>query len=377
MTGARSAGSPPSSDREAVVALIGREPLAGFEVAVRCPFGAPAVVRNAPRDDRGRPFPTRDWLTCRALAEAVSRLEAARRGPDARVRRGHARARPGRAPAPRGAPRRPPDRRLRRSAPREVPARAARVRDGRGGLAGGRLDRRARRPARGPSAAASPPRRASHELARPGRRRGAVLVGRGAGAPVAARAAGRRRAPAAGSCPPSTTSCAAASASPSRWPTSPAPTTRRASWYLDLAARVAPREPDAWDPAVALDAAFAGYSRQAIGRAPVSTDRASRPRPRRPPRRRISLALALLLLVVALVIGVAGGLRRQGRLPARRPRHRGALGAGDHGDGAVGGAVDAPASPGAGALQVLASTGSLVSPRSMRAWISGRAARSR
>jgi hypothetical protein len=35
------------------------------------------------------------------------------------------------------------------------------------------------------------------------------------------------------------------------------------SWYLHLAARVAPREPDAWDPAVALDAAFAAYSRQA------------------------------------------------------------------------------------------------------------------
>jgi hypothetical protein len=34
-------------------------------------------VRNRPRDERGRPFPTRDWLTCRALAEAVSRLEAA------------------------------------------------------------------------------------------------------------------------------------------------------------------------------------------------------------------------------------------------------------------------------------------------------------
>jgi hypothetical protein len=77
MTGARSAGSRPSSDREAVAALIGREPMAGFEVAVRCPFGAPAVVRNLPRDDRGRPFPTRDWLTCRALADAVSRLEAA------------------------------------------------------------------------------------------------------------------------------------------------------------------------------------------------------------------------------------------------------------------------------------------------------------
>ncbi len=77
MTGARSAGSPRSSDREAVAALIGREPLAGYAVAVRCPFGAPAVVRNRPRDARGRPFPTRDWLTCRALAEAVSRLEAA------------------------------------------------------------------------------------------------------------------------------------------------------------------------------------------------------------------------------------------------------------------------------------------------------------
>jgi hypothetical protein len=77
VTAARSAGSPPSSDRAAVAALIGREPLAGFEVAVRCPFGAPAVVRNLPRDDRGRPFPTRDWLTCRALVDAVSRLEAA------------------------------------------------------------------------------------------------------------------------------------------------------------------------------------------------------------------------------------------------------------------------------------------------------------
>jgi hypothetical protein len=36
------------------------------------------------------------------------------------------------------------------------------------------------------------------------------------------------------------------------------------AWYLDLAARAAPREPDSWDPAVALDAAFAGYSRQAV-----------------------------------------------------------------------------------------------------------------
>jgi hypothetical protein len=35
------------------------------------------------------------------------------------------------------------------------------------------------------------------------------------------------------------------------------------TWYLDLAARVAPKEPDAWDPAGALDGAFATYARQA------------------------------------------------------------------------------------------------------------------
>jgi hypothetical protein len=35
------------------------------------------------------------------------------------------------------------------------------------------------------------------------------------------------------------------------------------SWYLDLAARVAPREPDAWEPAITLDAAFGLYARGA------------------------------------------------------------------------------------------------------------------
>jgi hypothetical protein len=77
MTAAPSAGSPRSSDRADVAALLGREPFTDLRVAVRCPHGGPAVVRNAPIDLRGRPFPTRDWLACRALAEAVSRLEAA------------------------------------------------------------------------------------------------------------------------------------------------------------------------------------------------------------------------------------------------------------------------------------------------------------
>lgn len=73
-SGASSPGS--SADAEAVRRLIGRAPLAGFRVAVRCPFGAPAVIENDPIDDRGQPFPTRQWLACRALSTAVSRLEA-------------------------------------------------------------------------------------------------------------------------------------------------------------------------------------------------------------------------------------------------------------------------------------------------------------
>lgn len=77
MTAAHSPGSPASSDRRDVAALIGREPFTDFHVALRCPHGGPAVVRNAPLDLRGRPFPTRDWLACRSLGEAVSRLEAA------------------------------------------------------------------------------------------------------------------------------------------------------------------------------------------------------------------------------------------------------------------------------------------------------------
>jgi hypothetical protein len=41
-----------------------------------------------------------------------------------------------------------------------------------------------------------------------------------------------------------------------------------AGWYTELAARVAPGVPDAWDAAVALDAAFGIYARGAIGELP-------------------------------------------------------------------------------------------------------------
>lgn len=74
VSGDSSAGS--SADADAVRRLIGRDPHAGFRVAVRCPFGGPAVIQNAPIDADGHPFPTRDWLACRALVTAVSRLEA-------------------------------------------------------------------------------------------------------------------------------------------------------------------------------------------------------------------------------------------------------------------------------------------------------------
>ncbi len=74
---ASSAGSPTSSDRLAVAALLGREPASDFRVAVRCADGAPAVIENGPVDRAGRPFPTRYWLICPELVTAVSRLEAA------------------------------------------------------------------------------------------------------------------------------------------------------------------------------------------------------------------------------------------------------------------------------------------------------------
>ena len=63
-------------DHEAVTALLGRRPLAEFDVVVRAPDGSPVVIRNAPLLDDGTPMPTRYWLVGAAEREAVSRLEA-------------------------------------------------------------------------------------------------------------------------------------------------------------------------------------------------------------------------------------------------------------------------------------------------------------
>jgi len=65
------------TDEELVERQIGRRPRAFLRVAVRCPFGRPAVTEQAPFDADGRPFPTQFYVTCPQLVAAISRLEAA------------------------------------------------------------------------------------------------------------------------------------------------------------------------------------------------------------------------------------------------------------------------------------------------------------
>lgn len=65
------------ADRAVVARQIGREPRAFGRVAVRCPFGRPAVTEQSPYDPEGEPFPTTYYVTCRWLVTAISRLEAA------------------------------------------------------------------------------------------------------------------------------------------------------------------------------------------------------------------------------------------------------------------------------------------------------------
>jgi hypothetical protein len=64
-------------DKEIVARQIGRSPRAFARVAVRCPFGRPAVTEQSAYDEDGRPFPTQFYVTCPHLVAAISRLEAA------------------------------------------------------------------------------------------------------------------------------------------------------------------------------------------------------------------------------------------------------------------------------------------------------------
>lgn len=65
------------TDREMVRELLGREPLAEFDVVVRDASGWPVVIRNGPLLPDGTPMPTRYWLVGRRETLLVSRLEAA------------------------------------------------------------------------------------------------------------------------------------------------------------------------------------------------------------------------------------------------------------------------------------------------------------
>ncbi|MGH3134177.1 MAG: DUF501 domain-containing protein [Gaiellaceae bacterium] len=64
-------------DREIVARQLGRPPRAFRRVAVRCPYGLPAVTEQNPYDRSGEPFPTTYYLTCRHLVAAIARVEAA------------------------------------------------------------------------------------------------------------------------------------------------------------------------------------------------------------------------------------------------------------------------------------------------------------
>ena len=64
-------------DRAIVAGQLGRPPRAFGRVAVRCPYGLPAVTEQVPYDPEGEPFPTTYYLTCPHLVSAVARLEAA------------------------------------------------------------------------------------------------------------------------------------------------------------------------------------------------------------------------------------------------------------------------------------------------------------
>jgi hypothetical protein len=82
-------------DRAVVARQIGREPRAFRRVAVRCPFGRPAVTEQSPYGPDGEPFPTTYYVTCRHLVAQISRLEASggvERWSDAAARDGELRA---------------------------------------------------------------------------------------------------------------------------------------------------------------------------------------------------------------------------------------------------------------------------------------------
>jgi len=65
-----------AADLTTVAEQLGREPSIPFTVVARCTGGHPLVIRNAPLDTDGEPFPSTYWLTCPDAVRVVSRLES-------------------------------------------------------------------------------------------------------------------------------------------------------------------------------------------------------------------------------------------------------------------------------------------------------------
>ena len=63
-------------DRAVIAGELGRPPHDLTGIAVRCPFGYPAVIETAPVLTGGAPNPTLLYLTCPTLVNSVSRAEA-------------------------------------------------------------------------------------------------------------------------------------------------------------------------------------------------------------------------------------------------------------------------------------------------------------
>ena len=64
-------------DARVVSWQLGRPARPFRRIAVRCPYGFPAVTEQPPFAPDGSPFPTSYYLTCPWLVTAIARLEAA------------------------------------------------------------------------------------------------------------------------------------------------------------------------------------------------------------------------------------------------------------------------------------------------------------
>ena len=63
-------------DQEVVSWQLGRPARPVRRVAVRCPYGFPAVTEQEPFGPAGEPFPTTYYLTCPWLVSGLARIEA-------------------------------------------------------------------------------------------------------------------------------------------------------------------------------------------------------------------------------------------------------------------------------------------------------------